>query len=379
MLFRSGTTWIMATIGTRPDEPPAGGRWYLAPLKSFIANTFGRFRFVKSQIPEFHLRFFPERPFREIFDKYKPELVFIPHLYGWYDALVLSEAKRRGIKSVGMAAGWDHLDKYFLPFKVDRLLAQSEQIKRVAIEFQNYKPEQITLVGYPHFDFIGDERYTESREKILKSLDFPKNSKFILYVSNSTYCPDEPEVIEEILRWADEKKFNDDVYLVIRPYSGGRGQDREFDKEKFRHFEAHPRVRFYKREFWGDLEKSIYFVNIMRHADIVIAVYTTMALEAAFLDRPLVTTAFDGHHVRPLRRSIRRFEEFEHFQDVLRIGAMKRTENFNELFMALRRYLENPSLDAEKRERMRRELCYKLDGRASERIASHILYEAALE
>src|SRR3989344_3035590 len=376
-LIYTGTTWIRATIGTRPDEPPAGGKCYLAPLKRIIAGTLGKIDFVKSKIvPSLHLRIFNERPFREIFDKYQPSLVLIPHLYGWYDTLVLSEARRRGIKSIGMASGWDHLDKYFLPFKVDMLMAQSNQIKRAAMEFQNYRPENISLVGYPHFDFIEDRKYEMSREAILESLNFPKDSKFILYVSNSTYCPDEPEVIDEILKWADEKRFGDDVYLVIRPYSGGRGQDKEFDRKKFEKFENHPRVRFYKREFWGDLEKSIYFVNIMRHADVVIAVYTTMALEAAVLDRPLVATAFDGHSARPLRRSIRRFEAFEHFKDVLKIGAMKSTRSFDELFEALDSYLKNPNLDGDKRELTRQELCYKLDGRSSERIVQHILNEA---
>lgn len=379
-LIYTGTTWIMATIGTRPDEPPAGGKTYLAPLKSFIANTFGRIRFIKKTIiPRLHHVIFYERPFREVFEKYRPDLVFIPHLYGWYDALVISEAKRKNVKTLGMAAGWDHLDKYFLPFHVDKLLAQSQQIKNAAINFQAYSANQMELVGYPHFDFIEDKRYFASREEILKSLNFPENSKYILYVSGSAYCPDEPEIIETILRWADENKFGCDLRLVIRPYSGGRSQDKDFDVKKFEKFESHPRVRFYKREFWGDLEKSIYFVNIMRHADIVIAVYTTMVLEAAVLDRPLVATAFDGNNNRPLERSIRRFEQFEHFKDVLRLEAMRTTRNFDELYKAIGDYLKNPKLDEEKRKIMRQELCYKLDGKASERIAQYILNEAHVE
>lgn len=379
-LIYTGTTWIMATIGTRPDEPPAGGKKYLAPFKSLIAHTFGKIKFIKKHlIPSLHHIIFYERPFKNAFNKFRPDLIFVPHLYGWYDALVLSEAKRRNIKTLGMAAGWDHLDKYFLPFHVDRLLAQSAQIKNAAMNFQAYSPDQIELVGYPHFDFIEDDRYRVDRAQILGSLNFPKDSKYILYVSGSAYCPDEPEIIETILRWADENKFGCDLCLVIRPYSGGRSQDKDFDLKKFERFEAHPRVRFYKREFWGDLEKSIYFVNIMRHADIVLAVYTTMALEAAVLDRPLIATAFDGNNVRPLERSIRRFEQFEHFKDVLRLEAMKTTRNFDELYMAINDYLKNPNLDGDKREVMRQELCYKLDGKASERIAQHILNEANVE
>src|SRR3989338_839906 len=372
-LLYTGTTWIMATIGTRPDEPPAGGRWYLAPLKRIIAGTLGKIDFVKSKIvPSLHLRIFNERPFREIFDKYQPSLVLIPHLYGWYDTLVLSEARRRGIKSIGMASGWDHLDKYFLPFKVDMLMAQSNQIKRVAMEFQNYRPENISLVGYPHFDFIEDRKYEMSREAILESLNFPKDSKFILYVSNSTYCPDEPEVIDEILKWADEKRFGDDVYLVIRPYSGGRGQDKEFDRKKFEKFESHPRVRFYKREVWGGLFKNIFFVNILRHSSVTMTMFTTAMLEAMVFDVPMLINIFDGYHKRPLRQSIRRYAFNERFEEVFATGAPKVIGSFEELFSALDAFLKNPKLDSEKRERFRDKVLYKSDGLSSQRVIEHI-------
>ncbi len=334
-LIFTGTTKIMATMGTRPDEPPAGGKWYLAPIKIAIARTLGCFPLMKRSVGSLHLKIFTERPFRAFFEKYRPNIIFAPHLYGWFDTMLIAEAKRRGIKTVGMPAGWDHLDKYFLPFHVDMLLVQSEQVKRMALEHQVYPPSSIVITGYPHFDFISRRDHRISRTELLRSLDFPSDAKFILYVSGSAYCPDEPEIIEEMLRWADEGKFGVDVRLVIRPYLGGRGKDKEFDEQKFNRFELNPRVRFYRREFWGDLEKSIYFMNLMSHADVAISIYSTMVLEAAVLDRPLLAVAFDGYHTRPYQRSIRRFEEFDHFQDVLKTGALRTARNFDELFKFL--------------------------------------------
>ena len=375
-LIYTGTTRVMATIGTRPDEPPAGGRWYLAPLKHLIAATLGRFRFIKRKVvPWLYLRFFRDRPFADVFARHRPDVVFAPHLYGWFDAVLLAEARRWGIKTIGMAAGWDHLDKYFLPFQTDTLLAQSEQVKQGAIRFQAYPPERIALVGYPHLDFILAREYVMARGETLERLGFPPEAKLIIYVSGSAYCPDEPDIIETILSWADEGRFNADVRLVIRPYSGGRGKDKEFDEEKFRRFAHHPRVAIFRRDFWGDLEKSIYFINILRHADAVVALYTTMVLEAAALDRPLIAPAFDGYHHRPLHRSIRRFEQFEHFGEVLSIGALRTARDFSQLFRFLDAYLKNPELDRDKRELLRRNLYYKLDGKVSERIVERLIYD----
>lgn len=373
-LIYTGTTKLMATMGARPDEPPAGGNWFLAPIKWMIANTLGRIRFVKMRIvPFFYFLIFTERRFKHFFEKYQPTRVFIPHLYGWFDTELIAEAKRQGIETIGMPAGWDHVDKYYLPLHVDLLLVPSKQIAKHAQEFQAYKEKDMRIVGYPHFDFIVNSAFVRTREATLSYLNFPVATKYILYVSGSAYCPDEPDVIETILRWMDEGKFGVDARLIIRPYLGGRSKDKEFDEEKFNRFEMHPRVRFYRPDFWGNIEESINFINIMRHADIVLAVFTTMALEASVVDRPLVAVAFDGYHTRPFSRSIRRFEQFTHFRDVRTTGAMKIAYNFDELFTILDRYFKDPSWGREERKLLRERLCYKLDGNASARILDHVM------
>ena len=372
-LIYTGTTRLMATIGTRPDEPPAGGRGYLAPLKKIIAATLGRSEFVRSRIiPRLFLKFFKERPFQSVFDRYPPQLVFVSHLYGWFDTLLLAEAKRQGVRTMGMPAGWDHLDKYYLPFKVDRLLIQSEQMKQAAIKRQFYNPKAIEIVGHPYFDFIVDKKYLLSREEIFNFLGLPLDIKVILYISGSAYCPDEPDIIETMLKWVDENKFRQDTYLVLRPYLGGRGADREFDRKKFEKFREHPKVRFWTREAWADLQNSVYFINLMRHADAIITVYSTVFLEASVFNRPILAVAFDGYKERPFSRSLRRFRIMEHFQSVIKTGAMRTAHNFEELFEILKKYFDDPKLDEKQRMLLQKEFCYELDGLASKRIADAI-------
>lgn len=372
-LIFTGTTKIMATMGARPDEPPAGGRRYLAPVKLAIARSLGRSNYLKRRVvPRVWLSIFPERPFAALFERYRPDIVFAPHLYGWFDTVLLSEAKLRRVRTVGMPAGWDHLDKYFLPFHADRLLVPSEQVRRMAMEHQAYLPEQIAIVGFPHFDFITQKDYLRPRHEVLARLGFPPDARFVLYVSGSAYCPDEPDIIEKVLAWADAGIFACDLRVVVRPYQGGRMRDKDFDMRKFNRFAAHPRAAFYRREFWGDRERAEYFLNILAHADVVMGVYTTMLIEAAALDRPLVAPAFDGYHKRPYHRSIRRFEEFDHFREVLASGAVRTARSFDDLLEILRRYLKDPAVDADKRQAMRDAVCSRLDGKSSERILAEI-------
>lgn len=370
----TGTTRTLATLGVRPDEPPAGGKMWLAPIKIFIAQTFGKSVFLRKKIiPWLYPKIFNRRSFAELFLKYNPSLVFAAHIYGQYDIQLLTEAKRCGVKTLGMASNWDHFDKYYLPIRPDFLLAQSEQVKDFALKYQSYEPRQISIIGYPHFDFIMDKSYTVSREQILKELGFPPEAKFILYVSGSAYCSDEPDTIEKILEWADKNEFGVNTYLVIRPYLGGRGADKDFDQQKFNRFEEHPRVRFYKKEFWGDLPKSIQFFNIMRHADAVISIYSTIVIEAAALDKPLVGIGFDGYKKRPFHQSVKRLMIREHFQDVLNFGAVRTAKSFDELKNILKNYFTNPSLDREARVHMMQRLARGADGKSGDRVVEHIL------
>ncbi|MDP3661265.1 MAG: hypothetical protein Q8R17_00155, partial [bacterium] len=307
------------------------------------------------------------------FEHYRPDAILVSSLYNRFDRHILPEARRQCVPTLGISAGWDHIDKYYLPFRATHFLSASEQMKHAAIAFQGYRQDEISVVGYPQYDFLVDQRFVRPCADILAHMGFPPNARYIMYVSGSAYCPDETDIISEILRSIDSGAFGSHTYLVIRPYLGSRGRDKAFDVVKFNRFKEHPRVFFYDTKLPNYLDELTLFVNILRHAHAVMAVYSTALLEAAILGRPIVAAPFDGHSARPFYRSIKRFRGFEHFQDVIRFGALKEAFNFSELQKILARYLDNPSLDAEARTQMCEELCYKLDGKASKRIAERLL------
>ena len=114
----------------------------------------------------------------------------------------------------------------------------------------------------------------------------------------------------------------------------------------------------YQRASWDDLPGTINLLNIMCHADVVMSAFSTAALEVALFDRPLIGIGFDGFNKRPFHRSVRRFEQFTHFQDLLGTGAIKVARNFEDLLKFIDGYLKNPNLDWEKRETMRQKMCF---------------------
>ena len=70
----------------------------MMPLKFLIANTFGRLKFMRDKIiPEIFYRSYSKGIFEDAFEKYKPDLVFAPHLFGQFDQALVAEANKRKI------------------------------------------------------------------------------------------------------------------------------------------------------------------------------------------------------------------------------------------------------------------------------------------
>ena len=86
-LIFTGTTKILATFGARADRPPAGGNRHLAPVKWFVANTLGRIRAVKIHlVPRIYSFVFRAHPYRGLFERYRPALLFVPNIADFPDA-----------------------------------------------------------------------------------------------------------------------------------------------------------------------------------------------------------------------------------------------------------------------------------------------------
>ncbi|TSC67868.1 MAG: hypothetical protein CEO19_15 [Parcubacteria group bacterium Gr01-1014_73] len=372
-LIFTGSTKVLATFGARADIPPAGGNRHMWFFKSLIANTFGCSLFVKRRLTPWLFKIiFRERPYQQLFDKYRPDLVMAPALAFFPDVELVSEAQRRGIKTIGMAMNWDHLNKYYIPVHADWLLVQNEPMRREALNWHAYYPEQITIVGFPQFDMYAyPDKYLVLKEKFKKDFELEGIDKIILFISGAAYSLDEPDIIKEISKWISEGKFGQKTKLFIRPYAIARDIERE--REKYKSLENDPNIVFNWQRRSDSLESKKYFMSMLAYTDVVISIFSTTAIEAAIFDKPTITIGFDGYKKRPYHQSIIRLEDMSHFRNVLETGSVKVVRSFPDLEKSLALYLENPAIDMMARKVLVNKMCYKNDGGASKRIADFIL------
>ena len=372
-LIFTGTTKTLATFGARADVPPAGGNRHMAFLKNATSKTFGRSKFIKTKfVPWAFKKIFRKRPYKDLFDKYNPDLVFVSNIAFFPDQELVAEAGRRGIKTIGMACNWDHLNKYFIPMHSDFLIVQNEPMQKEAIDLHSYNKHQIFISGFPQFDMHANYKdWIIPKDEFLKKFNIPEGKKIILFISGAAYALDEPDILKEISKWIKNGRFDDETHLVIRPYVVGR--DKSNEEKKYKDLMDKPNISFNWLMNEHDIENKKYYLSMLYYSDVVISVFSTSAIEAAFFDKPMLTLGFDGHIKRPPHQSITRLEKMSHFKHVLDTGSVKVAKSFNDLYDGINSYLLDPAKDREKRKILVDKMCYRVDSKSSERITYFIL------
>ena len=109
----------------------------------------------------------------------------------------------------------------------------------------------------------------------------------------------------------------------------------------------------------------------------IVQVVSTIAIEAAIFDTPVVNVSFDGRAEVPFVRSARRYAEFTHWDNIRENGAIRDAATPDDMIAHVRTYLDDPALDREARQRVAKDQCQFLDGKAAERVARFVSDEVA--
>lgn len=349
---------------------------YLRFFASRIATKAGRWVVAKRLARALDFRTISGEKFSRYFDLYSPDLVFCPDVFHDDDVHCLAEARKRGVKTVGMIRSWDNItNKGLFRVKPDYLIANNEIIRSEAIEFEDMDSNRIIVVGMPQFDRF--ENYTPgSREEFFGGMNLNPKKKLIMFSPHGVRFHDTDWHIMQILKEAisagelpadtqvlvrfppiDDVPLGDFVpgsnFFIDKParsFDGGLARDQELDNIAAKH-----------------LADSIYY------SDVIITYNSSLIIDAAVFDKPAIGVAFDGWDEKPdIFRSVARFMEYDHTKHILDTGGLHVVRNRQELIYAVNKYLNDPLHNFDNRRQIIQTQCWKLDGRAGERIADFI-------
>lgn len=302
-------------------------------------------------------------------------------------AVLRAAAELAGIKTCGFIQSWDKLTtKYPIHGCYDRYLVWSEAMRQELLRLYPWvRPDQVFATGSPQFDYYYHPDYLLSRDELCQRLGLDPHRPILTYTTVSVgYSAGEERVLELLIQALLRLRGRDMPNVVIRP----RPNPLTPNQHRFRFLErlAPGMVRVMdagwsvRRSYdgvtsWGipDDEDMIRYTSLMRHTDVGLAISSTTVLEWLLCDRPVVNLCFNpAEPVEPDPAS-RWMVGFTHYRAIREGPGVAFTEGLMPALRAISRYLEDPSLDAEGRLRMRRELLGCQDGRAAEHVAGRVL------
>jgi hypothetical protein len=319
----------------------------------------------------------PSNYYGDIFSKYKPDAVFCPTSV-YHDQLILKEAKKSGLKTIGMVLSWDNLyTKTFLRVFPDQLLVQTEIVKNQAIEL-GYPESAINIIGIPQYDIYFKREKILPRDAFIRGLGGDPSKKLLVYAfSGKAALHIEFKILELLHRAIAEKKITGEVQVLVRPYPRFDFPPSKLEEIKQKYgflvTGATEHVGGSDNDWeFGDASIEL-LINTVAHADIIIAIYTTFFIEGAIFDKPLVAPAFDGDKNYDYWNSAVRFFDWEHLERLGRTNGVRRVMNFGDLVAAINEYLKNPSFLSEGRRKIVLEQCQFTDGKSGERLGRALI------
>jgi hypothetical protein len=299
-----------------------------------------------------------------------------PHRYE--EPAIVLEAKKLGIPVLAFITSWDNLStKSRTVFKYDGYLVWSKQMEKELRHFYPHSREvPVYVIGAPQFDVFFEERFYQSREEFCAAQGLRADLPIILYALGSPNFLPEYSSVSYLAERVARGELGD-VQLLVRPHPI---HDNAAESALLRKFA--PRVVVQQTGKAGaavnarsqDENQITEWVNSFRHADVVVNLSSTAAVDAAIFDRPVVNLDFDPEPGQPNQALVKDINHnWTHFKPVAESGGLWLVDNLKEMVDAVQAYLKNPELHREGRRWIAEYVCEHLDGLSGERMAQAVI------
>lgn len=324
--------------------------------------------------------------YSDLFDKYQPDLV-IASTPGWrLDRFLLREAAKRDIRTAAVIVGWDNPSSYRLPgAHVDYINCWSEIQKRELVLGSDWQPERVNIGGIPSYDGYFRRDWLMPRDEYFAMHGLDPNRKLLSFAcSFVTFSPNYQD-IEALARLVDSDRLVEPSQLLIRLHPNHFMPGSLYEQEANRVRELVKRTKNVHLvepvALGGELghysgEDMPEKASMMAHSDVFLTVYSTMVVETAIHERPIVSVCIDapGGWNEPGKFSLSLSEigEWPTHERFRWAEAGRVAMNEEQLCEAVNRYLRDPQADAEKRRKFIQDECTFTDGNAGKRTGDWI-------
>jgi hypothetical protein len=261
------------------------------------------------------------------------------------------------------------------------LIVWNDLMKEQAIALHGYQSGQIRVAGTPQWDRYFQDDIILPRETFMRRIGADPAKKLVTLTTSPAELYGHFDHVIRVMAAALEAGRWPNTQVLVRVHPRD-------DISRYAQFGSTPNViiekPFKQTVRAGDgmavdttADTQRHLANTMRHSDVVVQVASTIAIEAAIFDTPVVNISFDGETPDEFVRSARRYRQFTHFVNVTRHNPLRDAATPEAMVEHVATYLADPSLERDGRRQVVLEQCQFLDGRAAERAAGFVAAELA--
>lgn len=341
------------------------GRWQVR-LMHFAARALGRAMASRAGVGALDraLQGLVERrgevrEYEELLREWRPGVVFCTHQRPSIVLPVVMAARRLGIPTATFIFSWDNLTskgRVAAPF--DHFLVWSALMKEELLRYYpDVEPERVHIVGTPQFDAYGRNGIVMERTVFFRKLGLDPGRKLICYSGgDTTTCPNEPAQLAAVLEMARRGALQGNPQILFRPSPADAGERFGWVRERFPELIfASPQWMYPKSGGWTNIVPTQADVemlaNLTAHADVNVNVASTMTLDFALHDKPVVNIAFNVGRDGSTKPWLD-YYSFDHYRPVVELGAARVARSLEELAEHVNAYLRDPALDREGRRKL---------------------------
>ena len=346
---------------------------------------------VRHALVDFQRKFTPNI-YDDLFKRYQPNLV-VGSTPGWrQDRYLLREAAARGVHTASVIVGWDNPSSYSLPgAPVERITCWSEIQKEELILGSDWLSEQVSIGGIPIYDGYFKNQWLMPREDYFRLHSLDPDRKLLSYACSFISFSPNYQNIEALANLVSSDALVERSQLLVRLHPNHFWDNWLFQDERERIYKlASERPHVHVVEpvpIGGELgyysgEDMPEKASMMAHADVFLTVYSTMVVEAAIHDRPVVSVCIDAprgwgyvrkFYLRKYSLPLSKIGDWPTHDRFRKSGAGKVVYDITQLQEAINSYLNHPGADSENRRSfIEREVTFT-DGSAGRRTGEILL------
>lgn len=324
--------------------------------------------------------------YRRMFQESGISLLFCSHQRPPAIVAPVLAARSLGIPTATFIFSWDNItSKGRIAAPFDYYLVWSDLMRQELLRYYpDVTADQIKIVGTPQFDSYADKTLLWPREKFFDRIGAnPKRPLIVYSGSDVRTCPEDPLHVRILMEQIRSGRILDQATVLLRPHpadiSAAPRRDprvRQDGRVFLGHGESQGTNRYdavrrdypeliYAQPAWiharpGDWASAVplaeddeFMVNLAHHSNLCVNVGSTVTLDFAIHDKPVVNIAFDVADPPPLGKPLwDHYYQFEHYRPVLDTQATRIARSQDELAEHINAYLKNPSLERENRRRI---------------------------